>query len=90
MNLTNQVRSIALDAEVTRAVVGAELTNKIEADARSKILELKETVNWTTESFKEPVYGRGDESREGGWDGRAIGRTGEGDKCWRHVEGSNG
>ncbi|CAN3978042.1 HAMP domain-containing protein [Kitasatospora purpeofusca] len=41
-NLTAQVRSIA---EVTTAVAGGDLTQKIRVDARGEILELKETIN---------------------------------------------
>ena len=48
MNLTNQVHSIA---EVTKAVAGGDLTNKIDVDVRGEILELKETVNGMTESL---------------------------------------
>ena len=47
MNLTNQVRSIA---QVTKAVAGGDLTKKIVVDVRGEFLELKETVNWMTES----------------------------------------
>jgi osomolarity two-component system sensor histidine kinase NIK1 len=47
MNLTNQVRSIA---EVTKAVVGGDLTKKIEVDVCGEILGLKETANEMTES----------------------------------------
>lgn len=42
MNLTNQAHSIA---EVTKAVIGGDLTMKIKADAHGEILELKETIN---------------------------------------------
>ncbi|MCP2298511.1 Signal transduction histidine kinase [Nocardia amikacinitolerans] len=41
-NLTAQVRSIA---QVTTAVAGGDLTQKIRVDARGEILELKETIN---------------------------------------------
>ncbi|GAA4985608.1 HAMP domain-containing protein [Yinghuangia aomiensis] len=41
-NLTGQVRSIA---EVTTAVAGGDLTQKITVDARGEILELKDTIN---------------------------------------------
>ncbi len=41
-NLTAQVRSIA---EVTTAVAGGDLSQKIRVDARGEILELKETIN---------------------------------------------
>jgi osomolarity two-component system, sensor histidine kinase NIK1 len=46
MNLTNQVRSIV---QVTKAVAGGDLTKNMEVDLRGEILELKETVNGTTE-----------------------------------------
>jgi hypothetical protein len=38
-------------AEVTKAVVGGDLTKKIEVDLRGEILELKETVNWIMDSL---------------------------------------
>jgi signal transduction histidine kinase/HAMP domain-containing protein/ActR/RegA family two-component response regulator len=41
-NLTSQVRNIA---QVTTAVAGGDLTQKITVDARGEILELKSTVN---------------------------------------------
>ncbi|MDI2132399.1 hybrid sensor histidine kinase/response regulator, partial [Yinghuangia seranimata] len=41
-NLTGQVRSIA---EVTTAVAGGDLSQKITVDARGEILELKDTIN---------------------------------------------
>ncbi|GAA1638295.1 HAMP domain-containing protein [Nocardia ninae] len=41
-NLTAQVRSIA---QVTTAVAGGDLSQKIRVDARGEILELKETIN---------------------------------------------
>jgi signal transduction histidine kinase/HAMP domain-containing protein/ActR/RegA family two-component response regulator len=41
-NLTSQVRSIA---QVTTAVAGGDLTQKITVDARGEILELKSTIN---------------------------------------------
>jgi HAMP domain-containing protein len=41
-NLTDQVRNIA---QVTTAVAGGDLTQKINVDARGEILELKNTIN---------------------------------------------
>ncbi|MEY9964813.1 signal transduction histidine kinase/HAMP domain-containing protein/ActR/RegA family two-component response regulator [Streptacidiphilus sp. MAP12-16] len=41
-NLTDQVRNIA---QVTTAVAGGDLSQKITVDARGEILELKETIN---------------------------------------------
>jgi hypothetical protein len=41
-NLTDQVRNIA---EVTTAVAGGDLSQKITVDARGEILELKQTIN---------------------------------------------
>src|ERR1700726_1731535 len=41
-NLTSQVRNIA---QVTTAVAGGDLSQKIRVDARGEILEVKETVN---------------------------------------------
>src|SRR5207248_193628 len=41
-NLTSQVRSIA---QVTTAVAKGDLTKNITVDARSEILELKDTIN---------------------------------------------
>ncbi|PPK67067.1 HAMP domain-containing protein [Actinokineospora auranticolor] len=41
-NLTNQVRNIA---QVTTAVAGGDLSQKITVDARGEILELKNTIN---------------------------------------------
>ena len=80
MNLTNQACSIA---QVAEDMAGGDLAKKIEVDMPGEILELKETVNGTTESLSvfadevTRVAGGGQASREG-------------DGCWRHLEGSNG
>ena len=49
MNLTDQVCSIT---EVTKAIADSDLTKKITVDVRGEILDLKETVNGTTESLR--------------------------------------
>lgn len=45
-SMTNHVRSIA---ESINAIAKGDLTQRIEIDARSEMLELKETVNGMTE-----------------------------------------
>ena len=72
MNLTNQVWSIA---EVTKAVVGGDLTKKIEVDVRGEILELKETVNGMTESLSVFVDKLMHVAREVGTEGRLGGQV---------------
>ena len=67
INLTNQVRSIA---KVTKAVAGGDLTKKIEADVRGKILELKETMTESLNIFADEVTRV---AREVGTEGR-LGR----------------
>ncbi|WP_437305455.1 HAMP domain-containing protein [Sorangium sp. So ce388] len=48
-NLTNQVRNIAL---VTTAVAKGDLSQKITAEARGEILELKDTINKMVEQLR--------------------------------------
>ncbi|KAK7448046.1 histidine kinase osmosensor [Stygiomarasmius scandens] len=48
MNITNQIRSIA---EVTKAVANGDLTRRITIDVKGEFLDLKETVNYMTESL---------------------------------------
>ena len=71
MNLMNQVRSIG---QATKAVVGGDLTKKIEVDVRGEILELKETVNGMTESLSlfadEVTRVARREGRKNDWEGR--------------------
>src|SRR6201747_961193 len=48
-NLTAQVRNIA---EVTTAVAGGDLSKKITVDVRGELLQLKETLNTTTDQLR--------------------------------------
>ena len=72
MNLTNQVCPIA---EVTKAVAGGDLMNKIEADVRGEILELKETVNGMMESLSVFADEVTRAAREVGTEGRLGGQA---------------
>ncbi|WP_218019062.1 HAMP domain-containing protein [Nocardia salmonicida] len=81
-NLTAQVRSIA---QVTTAVAGGDLTQKIRVDARGEILELKETINTMVDqlsSFADEVTRVAREVRHRGQPRRA------GDRSWclGHLE----
>ncbi|HWG14902.1 MAG TPA: HAMP domain-containing protein [Streptosporangiaceae bacterium] len=71
-NLTDQVRNIA---QVTTAVAGGDLSQKITVDARGEILELKNTVN----TMVDQLSGFADEvtrvAREVGSDGRLGGQA---------------
>ncbi|GAA2681601.1 MULTISPECIES: HAMP domain-containing protein [Actinosynnema] len=71
-NLTAQVRSIA---QVTTAVAGGDLSQKITVDARGEILELKSTINTMVDqlsSFADEVTRV---AREVGTDGRLGGQA---------------
>jgi signal transduction histidine kinase/HAMP domain-containing protein/ActR/RegA family two-component response regulator len=71
-NLTDQVRNIA---QVTTAVAGGDLTQKINVDARGEILELKNTINTMVDqlsSFADEVTRV---AREVGSDGRLGGQA---------------
>ncbi|WP_433262301.1 HAMP domain-containing protein [Actinosynnema sp. CS-041913] len=71
-NLTAQVRNIA---QVTTAVAGGDLSQKITVDARGEILELKSTIN----TMVDQLSGFADEvtrvAREVGTDGRLGGQA---------------
>jgi HAMP domain-containing protein/signal transduction histidine kinase/DNA-binding response OmpR family regulator len=78
-NLTGQVRNIA---QVTTAVAGGDLTQKITVDARGEILELKNTINTMVDqlsSFADEVTRV---AREVGTEGRLGGQA--------EVEGVSG
>src|SRR5205823_5159863 len=66
-NLTDQVRNIA---QVTTAVAQGDLTQKITADAKGEILELKNTINTMVEQLRSFA----DEVR---WEERRVGTEGK-------------
>ncbi|MGW4895957.1 HAMP domain-containing protein [Kitasatospora sp. NPDC004240] len=71
-NLTAQVRSIA---EVTTAVAGGDLTQKIRVDARGEILELKNTVNTMVDQLSAFADEVTRVAREVGTEGRLGGQA---------------
>ena len=74
-NLTGQVRNIA---EVTMAVASGDLSQKITADAKGEILELKNTINTMVDQFNAFSVG-GDPRGPRGGHRRQTGRPGR--KC---------
>ncbi len=71
-NLTNQVRNIA---QVTTAVAGGDLSQKITVDARGEILELKDTVNTMVEQLRSFADEVTRVAREVGTDGKLGGQA---------------
>nr|WP_209624307.1 HAMP domain-containing protein [Saccharothrix coeruleofusca] len=71
-NLTAQVRSIA---QVTTAVAGGDLTQKITVDARGEILELKSTINTMVDQLSAFADEVTRVAREVGTDGRLGGQA---------------
>src|SRR5437762_1770205 len=71
-NLTAQVRNIA---EVTTAVAHGELSRKITIDVHVALLQLKETLNTTTEQLRSFAAEVTRVAREVGTDGRLGGQA---------------
>jgi signal transduction histidine kinase/CheY-like chemotaxis protein/HAMP domain-containing protein len=78
-NLTDQVRNIA---QVTTAVAGGDLSQKITVDARGEILELKNTVNTMVDQLSAFADEVTRVAREVGSEGRLGGQA--------HVRGASG
>src|SRR6202041_2200337 len=78
-NLTSQVRNIA---QVTTAVAGGDLSQKITVDARGQILELKQTVNTMVDQLSAFADEVTRVAREVGTEGRLGGQA--------HVRGVSG
>jgi HAMP domain-containing protein/signal transduction histidine kinase/CheY-like chemotaxis protein len=71
-NLTNQVRNIAL---VTTAVANGDLSQKITADVRGEVLELKDTINNMVEKLRIFADEVSRVAREVGTEGRLGGQA---------------
>src|SRR5205085_2976 len=69
-NLTAQVRNIA---EVAAAIAGGDLSKKITVDVRGELLQLKETLNTTTDQLRSFAGEVTRVAREVGTDGRLVG-----------------
>jgi HAMP domain-containing protein/signal transduction histidine kinase/CheY-like chemotaxis protein len=78
-NLTDQVRNIA---QVTTAVAQGDLTQKITADAKGEILELKDTINTMVEQLRSFAAEVTRVAREVGTEGKLGGQA--------EVEGVSG
>src|SRR6188474_2773592 len=71
-NLTNQVRNIA---DVTTAVANGDLSKKITVDVRGELLQLKETLNTTTDQLRSFAGEVTRVAREVGTEGRLGGQA---------------
>ena len=71
-NLTAQVRNIA---EVTTAVANGDLSRKITVDVRGELLQLKETLNTTTDQLRSFAGEVTRVAREVGTEGRLGGQA---------------
>ena len=71
-NLTAQVRNIA---EVATAIAGGDLSKKITVDVRGELLQLKETLNTTTEQLRSFAAEVTRVAREVGTEGRLGGQA---------------
>jgi HAMP domain-containing protein/signal transduction histidine kinase/DNA-binding response OmpR family regulator len=71
-NLTAQVRNIA---EVATAIASGDLSKKITVDVRGEILQLKETLNTTTDQLRSFAAEVTRVAREVGTDGRLGGQA---------------
>ncbi|MGA8394672.1 MAG: response regulator, partial [Pseudolabrys sp.] len=71
-NLTGQVRNIA---EVTTAVASGDLSKKITVDVRGELLQLKETLNTTTDQLRSFAGEVTRVAREVGTEGRLGGQA---------------
>jgi len=71
-NLTNQVRDIA---QVTTAVANGDLTQKITADVRGEVLELKDTINTMVDQLRSFAAEVTRVAREVGTEGRLGGQA---------------
>src|SRR5436309_3848670 len=71
-NLTNQVRNIA---EVTTAVAQGDLSQKITADAKGEVLELKNTINTMVDQLSTFADEVTRVAREVGTDGKLGGQA---------------
>src|SRR5581483_10003506 len=71
-NLTDQVRNIA---QVTTAVAQGDLTQKISADAKGEILELKNTINTMVEQLRSFAAEVTRVAREVGTEGKLGGQA---------------
>ena len=71
-NLTAQVRNIA---EVATAIAGGDLSKKITVDVRGELLQLKETLNTTTEQLRSFAGEVTRVAREVGTEGRLGGQA---------------
>ena len=84
-NLTAQVRNIA---EVATAVANGDLSKKITVDVRGELLQLKETLNTTTDQLRSFAGEVTRVAREVGTEGRTR-RPGQRAGRRRHVERLN-
>ena len=71
-NLTSQVRNIA---EVATAIAGGDLSKKITVDVRGELLQLKETLNTTTDQLRSFAGEVTRVAREVGTEGRLGGQA---------------
>jgi len=71
-NLTTQVRDIA---EVTTAVAKGDLTQKVKAECKGEILELKSTINSMVDQLRQFAHEVTTLAREVGTDGRLGGQA---------------